>query len=307
MPGSKVIEIHRRRGGSTDVRYNRAEWVWIRDSDRTAVDPNRSHAPTRAHWSAMPELLTSTYRLHIDGSHPLGRTIIVMQKFEYEIPDLDHPYPAEQVGSMSASGPLMPFVPERLDPSTVIGRVIEEWKPYVGTYGMGGPGFLGFRFGSDWLTIAIWGAGDWLRLEGRLVSDMFWEEHQRSMPWEADPNVDFDNLFVGRRFTALEIARDSLTAKFDDGRVLTLSPDPADRPHMVGNGGARSIGPTTICVRSFSWLQPQRFGSSTRAPTTGCGRHRRTRACHPRAATDRSTLRIERLAVEHRPPVTSWA
>src|SRR5665213_2587139 len=70
MPGSKVIEIHRRRGGSTDVRYNRAEWVWIRDSDRTAVDPNRSHAPTRAHWSAMPELLTATYRLTTRFGHP---------------------------------------------------------------------------------------------------------------------------------------------------------------------------------------------------------------------------------------------
>ncbi len=58
---------------------------------------------------------------------------------------------------------------------------------------MGGPGFVGFRLGSDWLIVAIWGAGTWLRLDGRLITDMFWEKHKRSMTWEADPTVDFGN------------------------------------------------------------------------------------------------------------------
>jgi hypothetical protein len=93
------------------------------------------------------------------------------------------------------------------------------------------------------LIVAIWGAGDWLRLDGRLITDMFWEKHERSLPWQADPNVDFDNLFVGRRFTALQIARDSITGSFDNGQVLTLSPDPADRPLFEGNGEARIVGP----------------------------------------------------------------
>ena len=130
--------------------------------------------------------------------------------------------------------PLKPFVPEPLDPSQIVGREIDEWIPYAGTYGMGGPGFLGFRIGDDWMIVAIWGAGHWFRLDGRLLTDMFWERHERSMPWQAVPNVDFQNLFVGRRFTALEVTRESVTARFDNGQVLTLSPDPGDRPPHRG-------------------------------------------------------------------------
>jgi hypothetical protein len=35
-----------------------------------------------------------------------------------------------------------------------------------------GPGFLGFRMDAEWLMIAIWVAGDWFRLDGRLLTDM---------------------------------------------------------------------------------------------------------------------------------------
>ena len=166
-----------------------------------------------------------------------------VQTFKFEIPDLDHPYPEEEVSPMGPSGPLSPFEPEPVDVAQVIGREIDKWTPYAGTYGMGGPGFMGFRFESEWLIIAIWGAGNWLDLDGRLITDMFWQKHHRTKPWEADPNSDFDSLFVGRKFTSLEIARDSLAASFDDGRALTLSSDSAARPLFEGNGEARSVGP----------------------------------------------------------------
>ncbi len=156
---------------------------------------------------------------------------------------------------MGPSGPLKPFVPEPLDPSRVIDREIDEWIPYAGTYGMGGPGFLGFRLGDDWMIVAIWGAGAWFRLGGRLLEDMFWEKHERSMPWQADPNLDFGNLFVGRRFTELEVTRDSVTARLDNGQLLTLSPDPGDRPHWEGSGEPRSVGPNDD-LRQTIFLAP---------------------------------------------------
>jgi hypothetical protein len=142
---------------------------------------------------------------------------------------------------MGPSGPLRPFVPGPLDATRVVDREIEEWTTSAGTYGMGGPGFVGFRAGADWLIIAVWGAGDWLRLDGRLLTDLFWEKHRRGVPWQEDPAVDFDDLFVGRRFSTLEVSRDSVTATLDDGRVLALSPDPADRPAFEGNGEARRL------------------------------------------------------------------
>jgi len=142
---------------------------------------------------------------------------------------------------MGPSGPLKPFVPEPLDESKVIGRKIEQWIPYAGTYGMGGPGFLGFRFGNDWLIVAIWGASEWFRLEGRLVTDFFWEVNERPSPWVVDETDDFQDLFVGKRFTSLVVRRDSIEGTFDDGQVLQLSPDPDDRPAHQGNGEPRIV------------------------------------------------------------------
>ncbi len=143
---------------------------------------------------------------------------------------------------MGPSGPLKPFAPEPFDELQIIDRTIERWTPYAGTYGMGGPGFLGFQFGSNWLIIAIWGASDWLRLEGRLVTDFFWEMNERPSPWVVDETVDFQDLFVGRSFTSLMVCRDSIDATLDDGRVLRLSPDPNDRPAHEGDGEPRIVG-----------------------------------------------------------------
>lgn len=164
-----------------------------------------------------------------------------VQKFSYEIPDSDHLFPPEEVGPMGPSGPLRAFVPEPLDSSNVTDRIIEEWTPTAGTYGMGGPGFLGFRLGSEWLIFAIWGAGDWFRLNGRLLTDMFWEKRGRPIPWEEDANVDFGNLFVRRHFTELDVERDSITATLDNGQVLKLSPDASDRPYFEGSGEPRLV------------------------------------------------------------------
>jgi hypothetical protein len=59
---SGVIEILRRRGGPTDVQCPFADSVWIRGSDRAAVNPNPSHAPARADQSSMAVLVTATQR-----------------------------------------------------------------------------------------------------------------------------------------------------------------------------------------------------------------------------------------------------
>jgi hypothetical protein len=56
------------------------------------------------------------------------------------------------------------------------GREILEWSANLGTYGMGGPGFVGFRlkstdnFPEEWFTLTLWGAGDWLLINDRWLS-----------------------------------------------------------------------------------------------------------------------------------------
>lgn len=56
----------------------------------------------------------------------------------------------------------------------IIGRRIIRWG-YRGSYGMGGPGFFGLelaakgRYPREWLVLTLWGAGEWLLLDGEWV------------------------------------------------------------------------------------------------------------------------------------------
>jgi hypothetical protein len=54
--------------------------------------------------------------------------------YDYEIPDLDQPIPANERG-LGPSGRLQPFAPPPISAEQVIGRTVEEICPYVGSYG----------------------------------------------------------------------------------------------------------------------------------------------------------------------------
>lgn len=160
--------------------------------------------------------------------------------YDYQIPETVLPRKGTKPGP---SGRLVRFRPELLDPKKVIGREIAGWTPYAGTYGMGGPGFVGFDLNGAWLIIAIWGAGDWIRLDGRLLTDAFSSKHGREPGWTSESEEVWRRLFTGRRFVDFKVERTSLEARLDDGRVLSISDDAADRPPYEGNGKAREIGP----------------------------------------------------------------
>lgn len=57
----------------------------------------------------------------------------------------------------------------------IIGRWVSEWSPVLGSYGMGGPGFFGLRlsetadFPEEWLVLRLWGACNWLLMDGEWV------------------------------------------------------------------------------------------------------------------------------------------
>ncbi len=58
----------------------------------------------------------------------------------------------------------------------ILHRIIIKWVPYLGTYGMGGPGFFGLQLEQtasqpkEWLVLTLWGASEWLNLDGRWLS-----------------------------------------------------------------------------------------------------------------------------------------
>jgi hypothetical protein len=173
--------------------------------------------------------------------------------YKYEIPDPKRPL--KKRTAMGPSGKLIPFRPDPADPSKVIGREIAGWIPYAGTYGMGGPGFVGFNLNGEWLIIAIWGAAAWIRLDGRLLEDIFSDRHGRKPGWNAEPEEIRHNLFTGRHFAEFQVERTSVIARLDDDRVLSISEDPADRPPFEGNGQPREIGPNDD-LRRVVFLAP---------------------------------------------------
>jgi hypothetical protein len=178
-----------------------------------------------------------------------------VQQFSFQVPDPERRYPSQDRPHPGPSAPLLAFVPEPLDPAAVVGSTIDAWTPHAGTYGMGGPGFLGLRVGAGWLVVALWGAPSWFRLNGRPLEDDFWDKHGRERPWLSEFEPAPDNLFVGRRVVAISVERTSMTLTLDGGGVLELSPDPDDRPAFEGTGEKREIGPEDD-LRSVVFVAP---------------------------------------------------
>jgi hypothetical protein len=162
--------------------------------------------------------------------------------YRFEIPDLARPIPEAERGAAGPSAHLIPFDPEPLDPSAIIGRRIEDVTTSAGTYGMGGPGFFALLVGNDWLVIALWGAASWMTCEGRLVEDVFHDTANRPPPWLANGIDEFQSHIVGRKIDSIDIAPRSLRIALTGGADLTISADPATRPAFAGNGQPRVLG-----------------------------------------------------------------
>ena len=182
-------------------------------------------------WVWFPALLSTDPRMDFSDHSRLVYT--------FEVPDPAHPIPPEQRGVVGPSGQLIPFVPAPLDAGSLIGCRIDEVSPIVGTYGMGGPGFFGFRLGEEWLVIAIWGAGDWVRADGRLITDYWHAKQGRPEPWIGAHGDTFGPQVAGQTIASFELGRHNLRMELSNGIVIEIEPDAASRPRFIGNGAER--------------------------------------------------------------------
>ncbi|MGB7321892.1 MAG: hypothetical protein WBC95_10810 [Albidovulum sp.] len=151
----------------------------------------------------------------------------------FEIPDPARPI-AEVDRGLGPSGELIPFEPSRLQASQIVGRRVDEIVPYVGTYGMGGPGFFGIRLGNEWLTIAIWGASEWITVDGLLVQDMRFGRYNRPEPWISENGDRLSAALVGSTITAIEIRPRALLMSFSNGLSMSIDESPDNRPIFEG-------------------------------------------------------------------------
>ncbi len=160
---------------------------------------------------------------------------------DFEIPDPSRPIPEDERGMVGPSGQLIPFFPSVLSAEQVTGREINEVLTHVGTYGMGGPGYFGLRFGEEWLVIAIWGASEWIVADGILIQDHFFENYGRPRPWITE---DADNLspkLVGSKVTSLELMQKNMRISFSNGLSLVIDGAAEDRPILEGTKRPREF------------------------------------------------------------------
>jgi hypothetical protein len=70
------------------------------------------------------------------------------------------------------NGPAPKLLSEQ-GPGRILQRTILCWSPNIGSYGMGGPGFWGFKlartgqYSEEWLILTVWNAGDCLLFDGK--------------------------------------------------------------------------------------------------------------------------------------------
>lgn len=159
--------------------------------------------------------------------------------YTFEIPDPARPIADHGIGP---SGDLVAFVPEPLDAARVVDRRIDDVSCSVGTYGMGGAGFFGLRLGDEWLVVAIWGAGAWMKAEGRLIEDIFFDTRGRQRPWMDEGGDELLLRVAGRTITSVDVDRDAMRITLDDGFSLYIESDARSRPIFEGNKTPRAFG-----------------------------------------------------------------
>jgi len=180
------------------------------------------------------------------------RTIV----YKYDIPDPLRPIPQNK-DNWGPSGHLIPFTPVPVSAEQIVGRMIDDISPHIGTYGMGGPGFFGLRLGPEWLVIAIWGAGEWIEARGRYLEDLDYREYGRSSPWlpgHGEPaNGELEKHIVGQKVRSIEVRRVSLRIVLDNEFDLTIEESPDRRPL---SGGAKMKFTEDDDLRKAVFLAP---------------------------------------------------
>lgn len=123
--------------------------------------------------------------------------------------------------------------------SEFAGQRISQTHWCLGSYGMGGPGFLGLRFASGWIVYRLWSAARSLTLDGKLIQDsMFADELCQFEPSQLG-KLD---LLIGAQFRCLQSDNEQCDLIFDNGEVeirLSLRRDGRNVPTFRGSGSPK--------------------------------------------------------------------
>ena len=120
--------------------------------------------------------------------------------------------------------------------SNYIGQSVRRVATCLGSYGMGGPGFIGLQFRNGWIVYRLWGAAGWLTLNGKLLEEsLFPDERER---YGKEKLVSLNQL-KGAVIRAVECDHEQYDLTFktnDDSFCLSVRRDGSAVPHSRGNG-----------------------------------------------------------------------
>ena len=108
---------------------------------------------------------------------------------------------------LSEDGPRIPTLPEKGGVKRIVGRTILDCSKYLGSYGMGGPGFFGFHlkaksyYPEEWLVLTIWSAAEWLLMDG------VWLEASHG-------HFDAERSFFKENYTMFSTANNQIKSTF---------------------------------------------------------------------------------------------
>ena len=171
------------------------------------------------------------------------------------------------LGILSYSRSPKRFVDEQ---ERFIGAMVEETESCFGSYGMGGPGFLGLRMGcakgSEWIVYRLWAAVEWLRLDGRLFSEGMFPKELQAVPKEKLTNIEqlHGCILEGWSNNGRELILHFRDPDNSGGRLknLSLRRDGANIPPWRGNGEKKMLAAhdslddvLIVSVKADLWLE----------------------------------------------------
>jgi hypothetical protein len=160
--------------------------------------------------------------------------------------------------------------------SSIIGVRVEGYHASLGDYGMGGPGFFGLLLPAhgtvadrEYLVAAVWGAEEYLLLDGRLIG-CHPNDYAVYRPWLRDePQAgegeeegradDLETVLVGATIGAVEVEDDrvriSLVQRGIEHVLEFVKQDPRQPPR--GNGEPHKAAFTAGTIADYVVFQPE--------------------------------------------------
>lgn len=133
-----------------------------------------------------------------------------------------------------------------------VGARVVEVSTHLGTYGMGGPGFLGLRLAGGrppeprWIAVTLWAAAGWATLDGDLVEEEFFADEREELGRAGRRFRSVRQALTGATLAAARCTDDLLALEFEreGARVrLEIRSDGRDVPPWRGNGQPRALTP----------------------------------------------------------------